>query len=1145
MKRLSNSGRLILLLTCGLSSGHCLQISGSPNPRILTNATLSVPQSACQTIASLRRISVESSRGGRPYLVRVHGTLLDTRPGEYVVICDSTGTLFAQCEASVMPEINEDVDLEGELVSEGDIPRLRHARIQALDASVSASERTAAKETRPERLPVLTNVWQIRDLPAKQAAWNYPVHLRGVVTVNTRASRYFCLQDQSAGISVRLTRTPSDLQPGDRVEVDGTTDPGNFSPIVLASNVAVLGHGQLPEPRPASLYQLATGYDGSQWIEVRGVVRAVAYQDGLAELALSDISGILPVRVPSTTRPTHLLDAVVSVRGACASSSTNRQFLCPVMNVSSLDYVHIEEPGVADPLSQPAQAISTIGEFRPRQTLQHRLTVAGMVSLRESARCFYLQDSGKAVQVLTSGTNSVASGDYVIVAGYPSISDYGHMLSDSVCRVLNRGTLLMPEPVPPLPSLEPRLHNRWVVLNARLLNQTRVGSRSILTLQTEDRIFTAHCPGSLAEEISDSPAGTLLRLTGIYRILANEARQPAGFEMTLASTEGIRVLERPSWWNLKHTATVIGVLALVLAATSLWVLLLRRKVGLQTARLEQSEQQFRSLIERSLAGVSILQNGRFAYVSPRQAEMFGARVQELVDVSVQDVVSPADWPELKEQLQRAEEGAGRTIRLTFQGCRRDGMPVEVELLGSRTEFAGQPAVLATTLDITERKRAEAELAETSTLLQTLLDHSPDHIYFKDVQCRFVWFSRSFESLFHVPDCRSLLGKTDFDFFLEEHAQRAFADEQEIIRTGNPVIGKLEREAHPDGRVTWALTTKMPWLDKHGRVLGTFGISKDVTGIKEAEAKLEAAHKRLLEMSRLAGMAEVATDVLHNVGNVLNSVNVSCSLVMDRLKTSKAPNLSKAARLLTDNEQRLAEYLKTDPRGRQLPGYLQDLGAELAREQTGLLHEFDQVIKHVDHIKQIVAVQQGYARISGLYEEVQLAQLVEDALQINEASFARHQVRLIRESHDISPVQTDRHKVLQIVINLLTNAKEATCATAQHEREVRVITGHSEDGWASIQVIDNGVGISAENQTRIFAHGFTTRRGGHGFGLHSSALAAQELGGSLTAHSDGLGCGATFTLLLPLNPPRSGHHKSPANEHPESESTRSPQVALDG
>ena len=165
-----------------------------------------------------------------------------------------------------------------------------------------------------------------------------------------------------------------------------------------------------------------------------------------------------------------------------------------------------------------------------------------------------------------------------------------------------------------------------------------------------------------------------------------------------------------------------------------------------------------------------------------------------------------------------------------------------------TRTAHVIGVLGTYEDVTEHKRAEAELAAASSLLETLLENSPDCIYFKDKQSRFVRYSNAFEKLFNVPEGESLRGKTDFDFFLEEHARPAYDDEQEIIRTGNPIVGKLEKEPHPDGRVTWALTTKMPWRDNEGNIIGTFGISKDVTMIKEAEAEL--AYERELFQSLL-------------------------------------------------------------------------------------------------------------------------------------------------------------------------------------------------------------------------------------------------------------------------------------------------------
>jgi signal transduction histidine kinase len=289
-------------------------------------------------------------------------------------------------------------------------------------------------------------------------------------------------------------------------------------------------------------------------------------------------------------------------------------------------------------------------------------------------------------------------------------------------------------------------------------------------------------------------------------------------------------------------------------------------------------------------------------------------------------------------------------------------------------------------------------------------------------------------------------------------------------------------------------------------------------LKQAEVELAAAHERLIETSRLAGMAEVATDVLHNVGNVLNSVNVSCSLAIDRVKASRAASLSKVSAMLEENRGRLGEFLVNDPRGQQIPGFLAALAEHSTSEQSTLLQELEQLRENVEHIKQIVAMQQSYAKVAGVTESVSAAQLVEDALHINGAALVRHAVKVRREFEETPPIVTDKHRVLQALVNLIRNAKYALDDSGRPDRLMTLRIGGDGDGHVRIQVSDNGVGITPENLTRIFQHGFTTRHNGHGFGLHSSALAVRELGGSIQVESEGLGKGATFTLLLPCNPP---------------------------
>lgn len=281
--------------------------------------------------------------------------------------------------------------------------------------------------------------------------------------------------------------------------------------------------------------------------------------------------------------------------------------------------------------------------------------------------------------------------------------------------------------------------------------------------------------------------------------------------------------------------------------------------------------------------------------------------------------------------------------------------------------------------------------------------------------------------------------------------------------------------------------------------------------------LENAHRQLLETSRKVGMAEVATNVLHNVGNVLNSVNVSATLVADQTRESKAASgLSKLGALLAEHAGDLPDFLANDSRGRRVPGYVATLATELDGERKAMAEELDQLRKNIDHIREIVAMQQGYAKVSGVIEEVATSELVEDALRMNAGALEHHGVKVVREYRVRPTLAVDRHQVLQILVNLIRNAKYACDDSGRADKWITMRITDT-DGNVGIEVIDNGVGIPSENLARIFTQGFTTRKDGHGFGLHGAALAAKALGGSLTAHSDGPGKGATFTLLLPLKP----------------------------
>jgi signal transduction histidine kinase len=265
------------------------------------------------------------------------------------------------------------------------------------------------------------------------------------------------------------------------------------------------------------------------------------------------------------------------------------------------------------------------------------------------------------------------------------------------------------------------------------------------------------------------------------------------------------------------------------------------------------------------------------------------------------------------------------------------------------------------------------------------------------------------------------------------------------------------------------------------------------------------------------MAEVAADVLHNVGNVLNSINVSTTLITEKVTRSELANLQKVASLINEHLEEIGPFLGEHPQGKHIPVYLTEVCKCLHEEQTDIISKLQVLAGNVQHIKDIISTQQAYAKISGVSMQASLRRLAEDAIQINSAGLQRHGTRLICQFEELPDVEIDKQKVLQILVNLISNAKYALSDSKKKEKLLTIRIYKQGQEHFRIEVADNGIGISEKNLTKIFSHGFTTKRHGHGFGLHSGALAATEMGGSLTVHSDGIEQGATFTLELPFRP----------------------------
>ncbi|WP_411826343.1 ATP-binding protein [Luteolibacter sp. AS25] len=432
------------------------------------------------------------------------------------------------------------------------------------------------------------------------------------------------------------------------------------------------------------------------------------------------------------------------------------------------------------------------------------------------------------------------------------------------------------------------------------------------------------------------------------------------------------------------------------------------------------------------------------------------------------------------------------------------------------------------LEIAERQKAEKELEEVGALQTAILSHAAYAVISTDPAGTITSFNPAAEKILgYLPE--EVIGiASPILFHLPEEIRSPFNQKQPTDPDSDTadfsILVKNARNNRSD-KAEWTYRRKdgsripvslavSALSDQQRKITGYVFIASDISELKQTMSLLNDTHAELVETSRKAGMAEVASSVLHNVGNVLNSVNVSCCVLVAKIVKFRVESLSKASTMLDSNRQNLGEFMTNDPTGKKFPEFLGKLTARMQEEQQEALAELSALTKNIDHIKDIVNMQQSHATVSGLEEMLPISELIDHSLQINGVSLALSDVNIIRKIDNIPDISVDGHQAIQILVNLISNAKHA-CEDLQQGRKTITIRAIKNGKNVEISVSDNGIGIEETNLTRIFSHGFTTRPDGHGFGLHSSSLSAKLMGGTLLAESGGPGKGSTFTLVLPI------------------------------
>ncbi|NQT74036.1 MAG: PAS domain S-box protein [Chloroflexi bacterium] len=545
--------------------------------------------------------------------------------------------------------------------------------------------------------------------------------------------------------------------------------------------------------------------------------------------------------------------------------------------------------------------------------------------------------------------------------------------------------------------------------------------------------------------------------------------------------------------------------------------ILERKQAQQVA--QESEEKYREVVERASDGICIVSEGLIKYTNPRAVEIVGYVPQEIIDTPLTNYIHADELENVVAVYTRRV--AGEEVPTSYYSAlqHKDGRKIDVEFSAGMVMYEGVLCDLVVVRDITERKQAEDKLRESEKGLKRAQQIAHVGSWEWNLGDGSFWLSDEMQRIHGIDDIgqfNSFLSIIDTLIHPDDIEETQQAAERAMTSGIGPNL--VYRIVRPSGEVRWveAMAPEVNRLADDGSPLILIGTIQDITERNQAEEGLKLANKRLVETAREAGMAEVATGVLHNVGNVVNSAGITTSTIVETVRNSRMGNLSKVTTMLEEHKDDLGSFLSNDTQGQKLQIYLTELDKHLSEENAKLNDEVNDLSERMQHIIEIINLQQSYSKTAGLTEIVSPCEIMEDALRINSGALIRHSVKVTREFEDLPPIPIDRHKALQILTNLISNAKYALNKNDRLSKKLTLRIKNSDDDRIRFEVADNGTGIAQEDFSQIFSYGFTTKKDGHGFGLHSGALAAKQMGGSLQVYSKGRGKGATFTLDLPIN-----------------------------
>jgi PAS domain S-box-containing protein len=714
----SNEKRQVIGISLFVPSLKELQVLGAPPPD-----PFAVPVSP---IGLLLRQKPGQFTGHR---VHVKGRTAVREGQELLWVQDNTGSVLVRSDRSLPFVMREEIEVVGFPSMRSSQLTLEHACFRFLEQEKASSQTGMSPSAgllvlQTGALPLLNHAEQVRSLKPEQAALGYPVRLQATVTYVDFAWGNLFVQDKTGGIYVQGNIQASNLKRGQLVEVTGVSNEGDFAPVVVSSQIRILGRGELPVARSVSLDHLFSGKEDSQWVEVFGVVRSVRKEEEHLYLEVVSGGGRFEAEVPSFSEndlPTHLVDAGVAIRGTCATIfNQKRQLTGFRLLIPELGDIQIKEPAPQSLTSIPLRTIGSLMQFSPHGELGHRVRIQGIVTFRHHNRTLFIKDEDSSLLVYPQDELPLRIGDLVDVFGFPAMRDNRLVLEDANFQRLGHKDLTPPVPVRGEEVLNGNYDATLVRLEGRLLERALAPNELILTIRDGQAVFTAHFEGMKAEGLRFSLIpGSRISVAGICLVQSDMNKAPQAFSMLIRSAEDIVVTEKPPWWTLRHTLWAITGMVLIILMVLAWVVVLRQRVHKQTelirARLEREaslEARYRELVENANDIIFTCDlDGQMTSLNRSGERTTGYTRAEASHMKVYDFLPLNDRERSQERVRRELAGDKYGVReveiVSKQGERKD-LEVVIQLNYQGPTPVGIQGIAR---DITARKRAERELVQ--------------------------------------------------------------------------------------------------------------------------------------------------------------------------------------------------------------------------------------------------------------------------------------------------------------------------------------------------------------------------------------------------------------------------------------------------